>query len=248
MLPLLALNIDTGARTKKTHRGERERERAAKVIAKSRRLEARQRKDIQLNILGPILDEHERKLYIEQIHEDVESICDNKINQAYAIGRLPRYTPDDAPMGSPMKPFLWVVTGEVAGQSIPTVFGFAYATLKNPPDAPSTFDMKLICSRGGVGMPLFKEVLKYARDNQPSLIFANLFTLAPINRVVSKKYEDAAQEFMGRPLKYMKDGQLTIVLNPNEVLHNILDDETVSQEEFYAKVEGSATDSVAQDS
>ena len=247
MLPLLALDTDTGARTKKTRHGERERDRASKVIAKTRRLEARQRKDIQLNLSGPILDENKRKLYIEQIHEDIDSICDNKINQGYAIGRLPRYTPDDAPMGSGMKPFLWVVTGEVPGQSIPTVFGFAYATLKNPPDSPSTFDMKLICSRGGVGMPLFKMVLKYAQDNQPSMIFVNLFTLAPINRVVSKKYEDATQEFMGRPLKYMNDGHLTIVLNANEILHSVLDDETVSQGEFYAKIERKANDSVAQD-
>lgn len=231
MLPFL--NFPTGVRTKKTSRGERERIIEDKLIAKNKRLEARRNPNVQLSIIGPIIDEDIRETYVQQIHEDISSICDNKITIVYVMSHLPKYAPSDVVMGNYRKPFLWVVTDDVANQPIPTVFGFAFGTLRNPPDFPSTFEMKLICSRGGVGMALFKEVLKYAQTNQPSAIFANLFTLEPINKIVSKKYEDVAQEFFGRPFKYMRDGYLSIVLNENEALHGLLDDETVSQKEFY---------------
>ena len=153
-------------------------------------------------------------------------------------------------MGYPGNPFLWVITDRHVGVDhddeedeqliTETVFGFAIATKFNYAweGDRSVFDLKLICSQRGMGIDLFKHILRFANDRQgnPDSLFANVFTLEPINRTVSQLYEDAAQEVLGRSLLYMPDGHLLVVLNENSAVRALYNNVTISREEFYSKI------------
>jgi hypothetical protein len=265
MLPLLGL--DTGPKYNDQELRERKeaREKAkalqkrqkaqdeSNAISKARRsLKRSLRRGVRLDINGPIPLGRERDVYVDQIFEDLNSICDEQINEVYLRRNLFRSFSDGSPipMGYPGNPFLWVITDRHVGVDrddeeydqlvAETVFGFAIATrlTYESEGNRSMFDLKLICSQRGMGVDLFKHILRFANDRQgnPESLFANVFTLEPINRTVSQLYEDAAQEVLGRPLQYMADGHLLVVLNDNEAVRGIYNDRTISREDFYVKI------------
>jgi len=265
MLPLLGL--DTGVKHNdqelRARKDAREKSKAlqkrnktqdeSKAISKARRsLKRSLKRGVRLDIKGPIPLGRERDMYVDQIFEDLDSICDEKIYDGYLRHNLFRVFSEGfpIPMGYPGNPFLWVITDrhvdvqhddEEDDQLIKeTVFGFAIATrLTYEYQGPrSRFELKLICSQRGMGMDLFRHILRFAIDRQsnPDSLFANVFTLEPINREVSQLYENAAQEVLGRPLQYMADGHLLVVLNENSALRALYNNVTISREEFYSKI------------
>lgn len=261
MLPLLGL--DTGVKHNDQELRERSRARdnaialreAKKAISKANRLiRRRQNRSLQLEIKGPVPLGQERDAYIDQIFEDLDSICAREVEENYVFRNMFQMLPRDIPMGYPGNPFLWVITYRHAGVDHDddedeeddqlmkeTVIGFAIATRLKKEEG-STFDLRIICSQrgatGGMGIKLFKHILRFAIDKQvnPDSLFANVFTLEPINRTVSQLYEDAAQEVLGRPLLYMPDGHLLVVLNDSEAVRGVYNDHTISREDFYAMI------------
>jgi len=261
MLPLLSL--DTGTKSNNEKMRERREQKAglkrnkeqndSNDISKERRSHKPiLRRGVRLDIKGPIPEGPKRDAYFSQIFDDLDSICESKIDEGYLehymlhgwASGLP------IPMGYPGNPLLWVITDrhvavkhtdEEDDQLIKeTVFGFALATRRTYESQGdrSMFELNLICSQRGMGIVLFRHILRFAIDQQgnPDSLFANVFTLSPINQAVSKLYEDAANEVLGRPLLYMADGHLLVILNINERVRAIYNDLTISREEFYNKI------------
>ena len=261
MLPLLGLG--TGVKHNDQELRERSKARdnaialreAKKAISKAnRRIHRRQNRSLQLEIKGPVPLGQERDAYVDQIFEDLDSICATEIEESYVFRNIFQTLPRDIPMGYPGNPFLWVITDRHAGVDHDddkdeeddqlmkeTVIGFAIATRLKKEEG-STFDLRIICSQrgatGGMGIKLFKHILRFAIDKQvnPRSLFANVFALAPINKTVSQLYENATQEVLGRPLQYMADGHLLVVLNENSAVRALYNNVTISREEFYSKI------------
>jgi hypothetical protein len=259
MLPLLTLGTgpkysDQELLARKEAKDKKKRQKAqdeSKEISKARRkLKRSLKRGLRLEIKGPLPKGQERDVYVDQIFEDLDSICDNQIYEGYLRQNLFKEFSYPIPMGYPGNPFLWVITDRHVGVNYEdeegdqliteTVFGFAIATrlTYESEGNRSMFDLKLICSQRGMGIDLFKHILQFAGEQQGNAdsLFANVFTLEPINRTVSQMYEDAAQEVLGRPLQYMADGHLLVVLNDNDAVRGVYNSRAVSRDEFYAKI------------
>jgi hypothetical protein len=220
LLPLLNF-APTGARIQITPKTKDQILKENQKIAKKREKRRLENKT-ELKIVGPVVDDTQREYFIEQIIEDKYSLCDNRIPPKYITDCLAE------------KPLLWVVA-DVNPQREKVVFGFAFAVIRVLTENSNEFDMELICSpRNGMGMPLFKRVLTYAFEIQTEKL--HVFTLEPLNRYVADLYQNAANEVMGRPLKYRKndnDLKMSIVLNENKELHEFSFDDVISKDDFY---------------